>query len=45
MREADKNSGLLPARANEQGNIIGSVRVYNKKKHLLVNEKKRCRDG
>ena len=37
---------LLPAHASEQGNVIGSVRiVYNRKKHLLVNEKRRCRDG
>ena len=39
----------LPARASEQGNVIGLVSVYiyiyNRKNHLLVNEKRRCRDG
>ena len=37
---------LLPMRASEQGNVIGSVRIYiYQKNHLLVNEKERCRDG
>ena len=30
---------LLPARASEQGNVIGSVRIYIKKKAFKINAK------
>ena len=42
LTKIESNAILLPARASEQGNVIGSVSVYIYNIYVYVSSKKNC---